>query len=640
MADMLADDICLDDRRRVVNAGVVRGRDVEIANLRAIADAGVENMTSTAIAVRGERLILHRVRFLVPNWPEDSDHGVIEVVEITADNQASVHVVFDPDDFDSAIAELDARYLAGEASAHPRAWSVLVDAVNVLNRHEVPAATPDYVVVDHQLHHTTVEAGALTEYLRVSWDLTPDLSMYIEAVHKLSDLGAVMTLSLHGTSQEGLDADWRIIEVLTMDSGVGNRCEIFDEADLDAALARFAELHQQERRLENAATQWLERYLPHFAARDWVAMADMLAEDLCVDDRRRVINGGVARGRDIEIASVRAIAEVVGVENITSTTIATRGEHLVLHSLSFFAPNWPDEFNHEVIEVLEITDDGKGSVHVVFDPDDFDSAIAELDARYLAGEAADHARTWTAITKAYAALNRHEMPATPPDFVDIDHRKLAAIGSGDLAAYIRAAFEDLTPQATVCVEAVHRLSELGAVVTHDAHGISHEGIDAEWRMIGLYTVAGDLINRIEIFDETDLDDALAKFEELSRPPRRLENSATRVIERVQTSLTAHDWDAIAEIMADDISDDDRRRAVNAGIRRGPQAEIDNMRAIADLGATVTTSDVIATRGERLALVRFRLSIRDQEAHCVRLRVAQHRRDRHRRPHRGNRHPGP
>ena len=53
--------------------------------------------------------------------------------------------------------------------------------------------------------------------------------------------------------------------------------------------------------------------------------------------------------------------------------------------------------------------------------------------------------------------------------------------------------------------------------------------------------------------------------------------------------------------------------MNAGIRRGPQAEIDNMRAIADLGATVTTSDVIATRGERLALVRIRVSIRDQEA---------------------------
>ena len=34
-----------------------------------------------------------------------------------------------------------------------------------------------------------------------------------------------------------------------------------------------------------------------------------------------------------------------------------------------------------------------------FDPDDIDAAFAELDARYVAGEAAAHARTWSAITR-------------------------------------------------------------------------------------------------------------------------------------------------------------------------------------------------------------------------------------------------
>ena len=36
----------------------------------------------------------------------------------------------------------------------------------------------------------------------------------------------------------------------------------------------------------------------------------------------------------------------------------------------------------------------------MFDLDDFDAAIAELDARYLAGEAAAHAHTWSVITVA------------------------------------------------------------------------------------------------------------------------------------------------------------------------------------------------------------------------------------------------
>ena len=109
----------------------------------------------------------------------------------------------------------------------------------------------------------------------------------------------------------------------------------------------------------------------------------------------------------------------------------------------------------------------------------------------------------------YAALNRHELPPTTPDWVNIDHRRATAFASGDLTAYIRAAW-DLTPDLSIYIEAVHRLNDLGAVVTHAAHGTSQEGFDAEWRVIDILTVEGDLINRCEIFDEADLDAALAR----------------------------------------------------------------------------------------------------------------------------------
>ena len=64
----------------------------------------------------------------------------------------------------------------------------------------------------------------------------------------------------------------------------------------------------------------------------------------------------------------------------------------------------------------------------------------------------------------------------------------------DLLA-IRARLGSQTPDISIHMEAVHRLSDLGAVVTHAAHGTSQEGFDAEWRMIDLFTVEGDLINR-------------------------------------------------------------------------------------------------------------------------------------------------
>ena len=75
--------------------------------------------------------------------------------------------------------------------------------------------------------------------------------------------------------------------------------------------------------------------MAYFAARDWDAYAEILSDDVCMDDRRQVVNAGVRRGRDAEIASMRAIADV-GVTRFTSNVIAIRGERLALGSYSVF----------------------------------------------------------------------------------------------------------------------------------------------------------------------------------------------------------------------------------------------------------------------------------------------------------------
>ena len=162
-----------------------------------------------------------------------------------------------------------------------------------------------------------------------------DVSIYIaESVHRLSELGAVVTQTLNGTSKEGLDVEYRMIDIFTVEGDLLSRCEVFDEADLDAALARFDELHPQARQLENAASQVEQRFLTYFAARDWDAMAELLADDTSTDDRRPLVNVGVRYGRDAVIFDWRAIADV-GVTHVTSTVIATRRERLVLESLPF-----------------------------------------------------------------------------------------------------------------------------------------------------------------------------------------------------------------------------------------------------------------------------------------------------------------
>jgi hypothetical protein len=143
----------MDDRRHVVNAGVRRGRDAEIASQRAVADVGVMGYTSAVIAIRGDRLALGYYSIL-DGW---SGSKVLCVVEINAENQILARVVFDSDDVDAAFAELDARYLAGEAAAYAQFWSVVTEAYATLNKHELPPR--DVGLVDNRPSATRYVRG-------------------------------------------------------------------------------------------------------------------------------------------------------------------------------------------------------------------------------------------------------------------------------------------------------------------------------------------------------------------------------------------------------------------------------------------------------------------------------------------------
>ena len=143
-------------------------------------------------------------------------------------------------------------------------------------------------------------------------------------------------------------------------------------------------------------------------------MAAMTADDFFVDDRRRVVGSGVRIGREAQLADMRAIADLF-IANMTWTDISTRGDRLVLFRVGFLDRDQrPDAFHTEVLCVAEIDADERIVASVSFDLDDIDAAFEELDARYLAGEAADHAQTWSVLSGIYAGLNRHELPMTNP----------------------------------------------------------------------------------------------------------------------------------------------------------------------------------------------------------------------------------
>ena len=131
MAEMLADNLVTDDRRRVVGAGVRHGRDAQIADMRAIADLRNTNLTSTVIATRGERLVLASSRLGPRSTARGVSHGGAQ--HRRDQRRRAVRRVrhVRPDDIDAAFEELDTRYLAGEAAAYAHTWSVVAGLCRV-----------------------------------------------------------------------------------------------------------------------------------------------------------------------------------------------------------------------------------------------------------------------------------------------------------------------------------------------------------------------------------------------------------------------------------------------------------------------------------------------------------------------------
>src|SRR5262249_2644017 len=159
-----------------------------------------------------------------------------------------------------------------------------------------------------------------------------------------------------GTDIHGIELHWARIVLITFASGQA-RVEVYEEDDLDAATARFEELRPHERRLENAASQLYERVKTCFAVSDWDAIAEMLADDICSEDRRRVVNAGLRHGRNSLIAEISSIAEV-GVTDLTSEVIATRGGRLALsRGCASVGNQRPEAFQSDLLDIIEIDAD-------------------------------------------------------------------------------------------------------------------------------------------------------------------------------------------------------------------------------------------------------------------------------------------
>jgi class 3 adenylate cyclase/tetratricopeptide (TPR) repeat protein len=524
------------DRRRIMSTDFDRDQFLESFAF-VFARISSTTVASEQLATRGDRLALFRmcVRSTEPGCGP-SEVAFLQIFEVDALGRVAAGFGFDPDDLDAAYAELDDRYAAGEAAPFARnlkylKWLRHTGYGEQWDEEQWAAwHTADFVLEDHR------PVGALTllsrdeslASVRALLNLRPDARLRMDHVLALEEWRSLMVVHWEGSEAEGTFEIPMVVVTLyskdeTMDA-ILRRNDVYSLDQLDEARACYEKLAAKARapRIENAATRAADRFKEAWQALDTERFAALHAPDFRNVDRRRIMSTDL--GRDEFLDSFAFVFAKLSSATVASEVLATRGDRLALFRMCVRATE-PGSGPSEVafLQIFEVDALGRIAAGFGFDPDDLDAAYAELDHRYAAGEAAPYPRAWETsqrFERATAARDWAEWAAVfAPDYLVEDHRLLGwgTLHSRDeYMAYVRA-LVDLAPDATTRLEHVLALDDRRTFHIRRWVG-TREGGPFEMPLVGVSAHGPDgRIQRSDIYDLDQLDEARARFEQLPAP---------------------------------------------------------------------------------------------------------------------------
>jgi class 3 adenylate cyclase len=403
--DCFAATHAFDDRRSLVRLQVAGSS--FFASLRLVFDVGAR-WQATTLATRGGRLALYAVEVF-----GDVDGGAVSgallwLVEVDGDGRRTRLIAFDSAARDAAYDALDDRYAADEAAP----YAALLHNLRAYLRAAIEgdggalaALLPaDFTLVSHrQLVGTDVPVTRET-YLAtrgVLEDLRLRGALRIDHLLQLNRYAALGVATWHGTLAGGGAFEDVFAVVCAHDGTRFHRLELFDLDQLDAARACYdaaiaspaaepAPLVTPPPRPSlsalprNAATRAGERLREAIAANDWAAATAVFAPDFRLQDRRAFVHLDVDREQHVRFLQ---LVRQMTASRIDHIRLATRGERLVLMQSRFEGRD--QSIGDSVIEwlvIVETNPTGAVQAQLMLDAGDLAEAMAELDARYLAGE--------------------------------------------------------------------------------------------------------------------------------------------------------------------------------------------------------------------------------------------------------------
>jgi hypothetical protein len=534
-AACFSDDFRMSDRRRQVQLELDRDRYVAFS--REMAEGRTGRVHSDLLATRGDRLALRRPVYEVMG----GDVGLSEVAflilsEVDARGRVVANVRWDADDLDAAYAELDARWTAGEAAAHPLAAKWLADYLRCFAARDWPAMTglfaPDLLGENHRLVGWGTRHGpeGVVSTLRAQIELAPDTQERVDHV-RTGERAVLFEYAWHGTHEGGaFENVWVVLVELGAD-GRGRRADVWEVEQFAEARARFDALCTSRRpdplaaiAKANAATEAMDRWrvFDGGAAADWDSVRASCAPGMIFEDRQ-----GFARlsgDRELMIASLRERA--ASGARAERRLIGTAGERVVVIRMLWTGGPGDRRFEIEYLSVCEVDTAGLVTAIVLFGADDARGAQREAWARWAAIDPSV-AATVALVGEANDAFNakdRARLRERVADDVAVDdHRRtgMGRIDGGDayvdslavlwdLAAWTRGELGWFWPAC----------DRHGALYTSRRTGDVAGGGAFESDYLMLIRHAQGRLTRVELFELDQLDAALARFAERAATTRR------------------------------------------------------------------------------------------------------------------------
>ncbi|MBV8957375.1 MAG: nuclear transport factor 2 family protein, partial [Actinobacteria bacterium] len=351
----------------------------------------------------------------------------------------------------------------------------------------------------------------------------------------------------------------------------------------------------------NAASRAYEEVCRLTAAGTPEGIAAVMAANVVYEDRRPHFAGEVV-GLAANIEQLRIVREL-RVDSIDTQVVAVRGEHMAV-----VASQWHSDFEVALAAVVVTDDTGLITRGIHYDAGDLPTAMDDLDELYAEGLSPDDAKLVLASRAAVGTHLRRDWDAFhrvfTPDVRVVDHAPTGhaeIVGVEAFAEYAKAMVA-VAPDYHMVVRRFVALGDRTMVGESISVVTGPAGGTYEHPRLLVSTIDEDgRVSCRESFELEQLEQAWARFHELSGGGDEIANDASRVYERVVRLALADRYDEVRELMAANRVRDDRRTGLMSR-QEGAEASIENLRAVMQLGIAGVDVDVVALRGERLALL--------------------------------------